>query len=398
MTKEELQNKAVSLIQDNNRVALQWGTGIGKSKVAIDAIKLIKPLKVLLIVAETAHKNNWIEEFNKWDLNYDNIIIECYASLKKYRNTKWDLIIFDEAHHLGSDLRVDILNTIKSEKILLLSATLPDQIMKMLSDIFGEFKSSKVTIKQAIDWGILPKPKVILIPLNLSCVGNTEFIIEEWGLKHKRVVLTCDYHDRWKYINHKDKYPNVTLKIRCTQQQKYNYYTDQFDYWKRQFMIRRQEFLKNKWLQSGSKRKVFLGESKTKYAIKLLEKVWNKRFICFCASIEQAEALGRENAIHSKKPNSLEIIDRFNRKEINHLFAVGMLQEGQNLNDIEVGVIIQLDGQERSFIQKFGRSMRAEDPIQFIFYYKNTRDEEYLKNVIEGIPEEYITNIDNFNI
>ena len=42
--------------------------------------------------------------------------------------------------------------------------------------------------------------------------------------------------------------------------------------------------------------------------------------------------------------------------------------------------------------------MRAEDPIQFIFYYKNTRDEEYLKNVIEGIPEEYITNIDNFNI
>ena len=36
-------------------------------------------------------------------------------------------------------------------------------------------------------------------------------------------------------------------------------------------MIRRQEFLKNKWLQSGSKRKVFLGESKTKYAIKLLE-------------------------------------------------------------------------------------------------------------------------------
>ena len=96
MTKEELQNKAVSLIQNNNIVALQWGTGIGKSKVAIDAIKLIKPLKVLLIVAETAHKNNWIEEFNKWDLNYDNIIIECYASLKKYRDTKWDLIIFDE--------------------------------------------------------------------------------------------------------------------------------------------------------------------------------------------------------------------------------------------------------------------------------------------------------------
>ena len=97
MTKEELQNKAVSLIQDNNRVALQWGTGIGKSKVAIDAIKLIKPLKVLLIVAETAHKNNWIEEFNKWDLNYDNIPInkkidQAYLSknytLKRHKSDK----------------------------------------------------------------------------------------------------------------------------------------------------------------------------------------------------------------------------------------------------------------------------------------------------------------------
>ena len=67
-----------------------------------------------------------------------------------------------------------------------------------------------------------------------------------------------------------------------------------------------------------------------------------------------------------------------------------MLQEGQNLTDIEVGIIVQLDGKERSFIQRFGRSLRAEDPVQYIFYYKNTRDEEYLNNVLEGISEEYI--------
>ena len=48
-----------------------------------------------------------------------------------------------------------------------------------------------------------------------------------------------------------------------------------------------------------------------------------------------------------------------------------------------------------AFIQKFGRSMRAEDPVQFIFYYKNTRDMDYLENVLEGVSEEYINEVDN---
>ena len=67
-----------------------------------------------------------------------------------------------------------------------------------------------------------------------------------------------------------------------------------------------------------------------------------------------------------------------------------MLQEGMNLTDIQVGVIIQLDGEERAFIQKFGRTLRAESPEQYIIYYKGTRDEEYLKKALESIDEKYI--------
>ena len=140
-----------------------------------------------------------------------------------------------------------------------------------------------------------------------------------------------------------------------------------------------------------------MGELKTPIVKKFLKVVTNNRYICFCGSIEQADILGKNNSIHSKKDNSAEIIDKFNNKEINNLFAVGMLQEGQNLNDNEVGIIVQLDGQERSFIQKFGRSLRAEDPTQYIFYYKNTRDTEYLQNVLEGINESYIQELNYEN-
>ena len=67
-----------------------------------------------------------------------------------------------------------------------------------------------------------------------------------------------------------------------------------------------------------------------------------------------------------------------------------MLQEGQNLTNIQAGIIVQLDGEERGFIQKFGRSLRATDPIQYILYYRGTRDEEYLQKALEGIDKEYI--------
>ena len=404
MTKEELQIQSLPLIKLSNRVALQWCTGLGKSKMAIDMANYLadkefeeygEPLNVLLVVAETAHKSNWKIEFDRWGLKTDSVVMECYASLKKYRNSYWDLVIFDEAHHLGSDLRMDVLTELHAQNIILLSATLPDQVMQAVTEVFGEFVTSKVTLKEAIEWGILPQPKVYLIPLTLDSTYPNCTIIEEWGKKEKRVTYKCKFHERWEYLKNKNKYPNVTLEISCTQQQKYDYLSDQFEYWRSQFFRTRQEFIKNKWLQVGSKRKRFLGESKTDAVRLLLHKIRGKRFICFCTSIEQAELLGGKNAIHSKKDNSLDIIDDFNTKKIDNLFAVGMLQEGQNLTDIEAGVIVQLDGQERAFVQKFGRSLRATDPIQFIFYYKDTRDTEYLENVLEGINKEYITEVDN---
>ena len=66
-----------------------------------------------------------------------------------------------------------------------------------------------------------------------------------------------------------------------------------------------------------------------------------------------------------------------------------------NLKDIQVGVIVQLDGEERSFIQKFGRTLRAKSPVQYIIYFKDTRDEEYLKGALDNIDKKYIKEINS---
>lgn len=98
MTKDDVQNEAVELMKEHGRVILQWATGLGKSKAAIDIVKHLfldfiglatgqgSSFKILLIVAETAHKKNWKDEFTKWkveDYIWDKMVtVDTYASLK----------------------------------------------------------------------------------------------------------------------------------------------------------------------------------------------------------------------------------------------------------------------------------------------------------------------------
>lgn len=398
MTREELNSAANELLKTHNNIAIQAATGVGKSKIAIDlccniASRQVAPINVLLVVAELAHIDNWKAEFIKWNIEIGEVTIICYASLKKYRNTSWDAIIFDEAHHLGSELRLDIFDTLRAKYRFFLSATLKDSLLAKLEVSCGPIANIKMGLQAAFKANVLPEPKIKLIPLTLDNTKYTETIVEEWGRGGIGKYITCTYPERWQYLRNKKRYPYTRLTIICTQQQKYNYLSKQFEYYKKRYMATRNQAIKNKWLQCGSKRKIYLGLLKTTVAKTLLEQVKDKRFICFCTNIEQAEFLGGENAVHSKKRNSLEIVQNFNDKKINNLFAVGMLQEGVNLNDIEVGIIVQLDGEERSFIQRFGRTLRAESPEQYIIYYKDTRDAEYLKNALEGIDIKYIREV-----
>ena len=400
MTREELQDQALDLLVNHNDVLLQWGTGVGKGYFGVKALSTLKPQNTLILVAERAHIDNWKEEFKKQGQQQllDNCTIACYASLKKYLETEWDLLILDESHHACSDLRLDYLFTIKANRVLALSATMKKDDIQNLSAALtrsvNSFYVSKVGLQDAIEDDILPEPKIYLIPLTLNKTEFTEIIEESWGKKEKRVNINCKYPEAWGYRKNKVKYPNVNLTIYCTQYQKYSYICEQFNYWQRFYMRNRNEAIKNKWLQWGSKRKLYLGQLKTTLASTLVSKLQaeGKRFICFCANIEQATALGGENAVHSKATEIDAKIKAFNEGKQDSLFCCQMLTEGQNLNNIEAGVLVQLDGNERTYIQKAGRAMRAKNPEIYIFYYKDTRDEEFLKNAIQGIDKKYIEN------
>lgn len=398
MTRDQIQQEVVDN-SDKRLIILDHCTGLGKSFSALKVIDRWKPKKVLLLIAEIAHRKNWLEEIDKFNSMYNKNIsigtIECYASIKHYQDTEWDMVILDESHHL-SDLRLSYLKTIKADKYIALSATLSkDDIHKLTTVTNTYFETiyySKISLNKAINWRIIPKPQIYLLPLYLDNESKSEMIIEKWGTKSKRKTYHSTIDNRWTYMANRKKYPHTRLVMQATQQEKYDYIVQSMAYWKNRYDMTGQYYARNLWLQAGSQRKRFLGELKTPYVKKLLEDLVDTRYICFCSSIEQANDLGEERAIHSKIPKSEkdQILEDFQLGKTNSIYAVGMLTEGQNLKDIEAGVIVQLDGKVRPFVQKTGRVLRSEEPVQYIFYYKDTRDEEFLENILEGIDPKFI--------
>ena len=128
MTREEVSKETLLKINETKCLVLELITGFGKSKIAIDIINYIcnrvyirdnEETSVLILVSKSVHKKTWLDEFNRWGgLSTDRVVIECYESLKNYKNSFFDIVICDEMQHL-SKRRLDILTTIHISEALI---------------------------------------------------------------------------------------------------------------------------------------------------------------------------------------------------------------------------------------------------------------------------------------
>lgn len=433
--RQKMQHDAIKAVVEDRFVIVNWGTGVGKSRVGIGAAKerlTHGDSRILLLVDQTFHKQNWLQEFKDalgetdGQFFYDSLTVECYASLPKYKDTEWDLIIADEAHHLRGDNRIEQLATLKTQRMLCLSATISCKgdgasLLEMLNTTFGIFRSLDFGLQDAIDTRILAEPTIHIHCLPLDGLTARCTIEEAWGPKDRQRRLQCKYEDRFGFAN-KKRYPAAILEIDCSIMEAYDYYTRNFLAAKKNLealenndtlkkdpgeYAKRLQWAKNKTLRYGGLRKLVIGQAKTIFCGGLLKKIGDRKLLCFCTDVEQAIALGGEHVIFSNRKDRIDdikaaagceadrfstnqdVIDAFNAGDIRTLFAVNMIQEGQNLAGIEVGVTVQLAGKDRQFIQKFGRTLRSKDPQQHIVVVDGTKDVEYLKASLTEINPRY---------
>lgn len=393
MTREEVAELAKEKIVKSKKLLLELPTSYGKTFISLDTAfyyinkKRIKDYKILILVGEIAHINNWKAEFNKWGFPLDNVELACYASMKNYIEDKFTVIILDEVHHATSLIRASILHKLKADRFIMASATMDKEKIEFLGTKFTkDMYRIRVSLNTAFNNNTLPEPTVILVPVELDSLKKDQLYIA----RKSGIPLELDISDKNQYL-YDPKYSKFSLRFRCTALEYYIMLTQEIDRLDKQYRSKRTFALKNKLLQKGTERKRWLGEYKTEVLSSLLKELKDKRYICFCSSIGQAEAINKYNSIHSKKSNPLDLLNEFNLGNINSILVVKMLREGLNLVDTQYGIITQLDSRQLSAVQMVGRVLRHKEPIIYVLYVKNTRDEDYLNSTIRKfIDPKYI--------
>ena len=381
MNRQQTNEQILTLTKSYSNILIELPTGFGKSKIAIDIAKEVNPTNILIVVPRNVLKGNWQQECKKWGLSTDNITFVTYVSFPKKIGGKWDLVIFDEAHHLSERCRDHITegNVIINRSILL-SATVSKTLRVELNYCFSNLYTYKVSMRKAIESDILPDPTVYLIPLELD---NKSYCFETIkGNKKAKLVVYDTYQNRWKYKGVKDK----KVIIQCTQKQYYDEMSSLIAWYKTKMYV---EAFKNLYLQECGKRIKWLSNQKTHIVFDILNLLKDKRTLTFCNSIEQTELLGKY-CINSKNKQSRSHLLDFNEGTIKHITACNMLDEGVNLMNCQIGIYAVLNSSERMIKQKMGRLLRHKEPILIIPYFKNTRDEEIVNKMTEDYNPENI--------
>lgn len=354
MVKDDMQSSAVGKLTRSKRLICQWATGCGKSGVVLKFLKAY-PCKCLILVPEQNNIQNWLDEFKKFDVSTDDVTIICYASFHKYAHSHWNLLVFDEMPHIDTEKRMAIAKTVTADFVLALGAVIDEEERMSLESVYGRFERSMITLSMAMKLNMLPHPSIRIIHMKLD-----------------------------------NSIRNRVLNGRlCTMRETYEYFEAKVINAVDNFNLKSNETNKRRMLMAGNARKKLLGQFKEEAIAricKMLESE-NKRFLCFCSSIKQAEALGKSHAFTSKTPASAKLLEKFNNHEINSLFVVGKLIEGQNLNDIECGIIGQLGGTPRITIQSIGRIMRSENPVIYLPVFDGTKDDSFLNTITYSIPD-----------
>ena len=391
MTREQITNECLAAIDSSKCLLTLLSTGFGKSRIAIDCINKIcdkvfsienDRTNVLIVVDKKVHIKNWKDEIDKWGgLKTDKVQFCCYASLHKYANSYWDIVVLDECHHVGSEIRLEALKTIHiTYNIIGLSAT----ISKELKEWFKrKFKTTIVscTTQEAIESDILPNPTIYLMPMVLDTGNPTE--LYEINKHSKGEVVYDTYKNLWVHKRNKRH-----AFIKCTKRQYLSELDGLVDFYKRK-AANGNPIMKNLWLRTCSDRLTFLANAKNDQVKKILTKLKNHRTITFCNSISQSEVLGK-NCIHSKNKLAQDVLNSFNKNKIKHITACHMLNESVNLTNCKYGIFANINASETIQVQRVGRSLRHKNPILIIPFFRNTREEEIVRKWMKNYNKDLI--------
>lgn len=95
-------HQADFLSKNPDKAIISWEAGTGKTRAAIEWMKL-RPTLFFLIIVPKAIRTKWVEDIDRWGCT-NMVIVMTKEEVKKHPNIEPDGLIVDEAHHISSPI------------------------------------------------------------------------------------------------------------------------------------------------------------------------------------------------------------------------------------------------------------------------------------------------------
>lgn len=376
----EWQKEAIRRWMINNcRGLVEAATGTGKTFFALNCYKRIPLNKTLLIVVPTTVlQQQWQAEVKKvlgftdddigllGDGNKDTSKRVCIAIVNSLRNfpADFDMIVLDEAHRYCSPENLKAIKQLDFEYFLAMSATLR-----------RDDNAHKELLRYA----------------------RLIYFIDQ------KQAIAEGYNARYDVVN-------VGVRLGRVAQQQYDYWqtkiNDNFPVFNRNYMLVQQEARSGNimacvLMKAFNKRKAILNNSieKVLKCGEIVKEHQNDgKIIVFNELIKVTTAVykllkhegvnvGVLQSKHSAKQRK-EIIVDYDSGKFNVLVCCRVLDEGLNVKDASIAIVVSGNSTTRQAIQRTGRVLRpmeGKTATLFNIYVKDTQDEVWLEKRLRGL-------------
>lgn len=371
--RSRIQSKALEAWVESGEIGtIEVITGLGKTKIAMEAIKKLPKDSKILFLAEVKDRELELErEQAKWGVEDWQITFSCYQSAYKWKGTKWDLVIADEIHDSLTSEYSKFYRNNKYGSIMGLSATIDE---KAIVEEVDEVKVTKGELLKTI------APVCYTYDINEGQIEGTSRPLDIYVINHELDIYTKNvvagnefkkwYQTEFGAYAYKDmmfrKATNAPLDIR-----------------ERRIHV-----------ASAARAKLLYNLSSKVSVVKELVNNIPGRTILFGNSLEALEKV-TPNVISSHKNDkeNKQIREDFDNGDLDLIAAFKKLKQGANLKDLDNCVIMSYYSKEKDLIQRIGR-LRNNGEIGriFILVTSSTQEEVWYKRMTESLNE------DNLNI
>lgn len=342
--------------QNGYRGTIKGSTGSGKTILGLKAIKQHPNESVLIVVPTLVLQEQWKNEISdkvsskrKVGLvggginEYRQVTIAVVNSIRNVEGMKHDILIMDEIHRFGSMENQKFLTRGYFPYILGLSAT-PERTDSMVLDIYAPI-IYEYTRAEGIQDGMLSPFSVVFKGIEL----NPE--------ESKQYNKLQAHINRVRPVGYLGSFAQLPYQLR----------------------------------NSYMKRRKILNESEHKLTetVHLVDKHKDEKIIIFTETKKMANGLGimLEDAevYHSGIQSEVRkaVIERFESGITKVIVTVKALDEGLNVKNCNIGIVVAGNKMERQTVQRIGRILRNvkdKHAILYFLYGENTVDVQAMKS------------------